>query len=322
MCILKSIYSNPRPYWDIYLNNYQKKTQPNPTECSGEFGNPSGHAMIAAYILSYWGLFTNSNLYKLIDEKNKKTIKYLSLIMYILCDCFVIYSRIHRQVHGFNQILFGTLIGIGLYFLSTHILELYTIKPKDFLSIISRYQYVLVPLFIMLYILSVFLGLVRHNPKEEEYANILLIYCGYIKNELFGQNTALSSSLIFISIGGYIGLLFLKYKINKCHEDDEDIFYNWNKKGIIKTLKIFCFSFLLPAIPLICIVFIPYELYTLKMVIIDILLFAYGFFSFGLCFYYFCLKLHKKRESLRNSLNEEEEEEEVEEGNDDGELEK
>ena len=77
MCILKSIYTNSRPYWDIYLNNSQQKTLPNPTECEGQFGNPSGHSMLGTYLLSFWGLFADFNFYKNLEEKNKKIIKYL-----------------------------------------------------------------------------------------------------------------------------------------------------------------------------------------------------------------------------------------------------
>lgn len=73
MCILKSLYSNSRPYWDIYLSKQEKcttKCLPDPTECDGEFGNPSGHALLSSYILILWDLFINSDFFKNLGKKN------------------------------------------------------------------------------------------------------------------------------------------------------------------------------------------------------------------------------------------------------------
>ena len=66
---------------------------------------------------------------------------------------------------------------------------------------------------IILYTISLILGLTLHNDKENEYGAILERYCNYAKEKLFGKNTGLNSSIMFIIIGGYIGLLFLNYKI-------------------------------------------------------------------------------------------------------------
>ena len=52
MSIFKSLYANSRPYWDIFLKwKTEQRTLPKPTECDGEFGNPSGHAMFNMYSL-------------------------------------------------------------------------------------------------------------------------------------------------------------------------------------------------------------------------------------------------------------------------------
>ena len=118
MSLLKSLYSNPRPYWDIYVKNQgtnQNKFLPYPTECDGEFGNPSGHALLATNLLILWDLFLNSNYFKIQGKKQKAFLKYLSLALSISCILCIIYSRVHRQVHSFNQILFGTILGIGVY---------------------------------------------------------------------------------------------------------------------------------------------------------------------------------------------------------------
>ena len=82
---------------------------------------------------------------------------------------------------------------------------------------------------IILYTISLVSGLTLHNEKENEYGAILERYCNYAKEKLFGKNTGLSSSIMFIIVGGYIGLLFLNYKINKYYPNNKNIFYNWNK---------------------------------------------------------------------------------------------
>ena len=142
---------------------------------------------------------------------------------------------------------------------------------------------------LVLFILSVILGLTKHNSKEEEYAIILEKYCGFDNEQLFGKNTAFFSALIFVIIGHYIGILFLKYKISKNYQNQDDYFYNWNQGSKLNTLKIALFSSILPLIPPIIIIFIPYKLYILKLVASIVLYFLFGFCNLGLCLYYGCI---------------------------------
>jgi membrane-associated phospholipid phosphatase len=298
MCLLKSLYSSARPFWDIYLQKDKEETLPNPTECDGEFGNPSGHALISSYLLILWYLFINSKFYNKIEGIKKTVIKYITLVLSIICIFCIIYSRINRQIHSFNQILFGVLLGIAVFFTFCYILEFDKISPKDFITNLDNYKFILIPLMIVLFILSVILGFVRHNSKEEEYALILDKYCGYVKDQIFGKNTAFHSALIFIVIGNYIGLLFLKYKINKNYNDQADIFYNWNKGSKLNTLKIALFCSILPSILPTIIMFIPFKLNYLKFVTSIVLYFIFGFCNLGLCFYYGCILFNDKKIDL------------------------
>ena len=93
MCMLKSIYSNPRPYWDIYEGKQgvrKDKFQPEPTECDGGFGNPSGHALISTYLLCLWDLFINSTRFNKFQGTKKTFIKYFSLSLSIIFMFFII----------------------------------------------------------------------------------------------------------------------------------------------------------------------------------------------------------------------------------------
>ena len=119
------------------------------------------------------------------------------------------------------------------------------------------------------------------------------MYCKFTKEEMFGKNTAYTSSLVFILIGGFIGLLFLRNKIIKNHPEKENKFYYWNKGSKVDTLKIAIFTFILSAIILIPVLFIKH--YIAKFIVSSFLFLFFGFCLFGLIFYYAC-KIFKKKE--------------------------
>ena len=70
-----------------------------------------------------------------------------------------------------------------------------------------------IPIFLILFGVSVTLGYTIHHEKEEEYRQVLKKYCNFRREQIFGTNTAFHSGLIFILIGGYIGIIFLKNKL-------------------------------------------------------------------------------------------------------------
>ena len=296
MCILKSLYSNSRPYWDIYSSRQGNETikfLPKPTECDGEFGNPSGHSMLSTYILILWDLFLKSKFFENLERKRQLITKYITLIISLVFIAFVTYSRINRQIHSFNQIIFGAILGFSICFTFCHILELNKIETKIFMENIHNYKFIIIPIFIILFIISVILGLFRHNKNEDKYEFILKMYCNFAKGEMFGKNTAYTSSLVFILIGGFIGLLFLRNKIIKNHPEKENKFYDWNKGKKVNTLKIALFTLILSAIILIPVLFIKH--YIAKFIVSSFLFFFFGFCLFGLILYYAC-KIFKKNE--------------------------
>ena len=137
--LLKSIYSNERPYWDIYIQNDSKNIQlPKPTECTLGFGNPSGHSMSSTYILYLWNLFICSNFFNKMRGKKKIIIKYATLILSIISIIFVTYSRINRQVHSFNQIIYGTLLGTAIFLFFCYTIKINTINSEEFIKILNK----------------------------------------------------------------------------------------------------------------------------------------------------------------------------------------
>ena len=294
MCLFKSVYANSRPYWNIYYEKYKNTNYSSkPTECDGEFGNPSGHSLLSIATLFLWYLFANSNLLK--NNKCKLFIKYCSLLLVIICILSVMFSRIHRQIHSFNQVLFGGLLGLAVFFAFCYIIEFDKIEPNYFFSIINKIKFFIIPLLCILFTVSVILGYTNHNKNEEKYRPALQYFCKFNKKPIFGKSTAYHSGILFILIGGYLGILFLIYKINKNYEKNERMFYNWNEEEKLKTLKITLFSFVLPAIPLIVIFVFPYKYFTIKFILEVFIYFWYGFGAFGLCFYYGCVIFNNKK---------------------------
>ena len=295
MCLLKSSYSQARPYWDIYLKYGNDSTVANPTECDGEFGNPSGHALLSTYLLCLWDLLLCSNFFNKIEGKKRIFIKFLTLFLTIICIIFICYSRVNRQIHSFNQVIYGAILGVAVYFTFCHILDINRISTDTFITYLDKTKFIFIPLSIILFIISVTLGLTIHNDKEKEYEIILLQYCHYIPEQIFGKNTALHSSLIFIIIGGYLGILFLKYKIKKYYPNNSQFFYEWNKGGKCTTLKIILFSFVLPAIlPVVIYLFVPYHYFVIKLILLSLVFLIFGFLLYGICLYYGCVMFKKK----------------------------
>ena len=312
VCIIflfKSVYTSPRPYWDIYIKRQEDATEKlrPPTECDPEFGNPSGHTFLSTYLLILWNLFINSKFIKDMEGRKKIFIKYITFILSLLCIVFIAYSRINRQVHSFNQILLGFLLGCSIFFSFCYILELNTVDTNTFMEALDKYKFILLPIFILFFALSVILGFTRHNKNEEKYQKILQLYCDIAnKDEMFGKLSATFSSILFIVIGGYLGLLFLKYKIVNIYPDQKNLFYNWNKTKFIKKIIISLFSVLLPSIVFIPAYFVPIKYYLIKLFLIALCCLIYGFCLFGFNLYYGCVlfKLPKTEESLlENSEN-------------------
>ena len=216
-------------------------------------------------------------------------IQFIALLITIACILLVTFSRIYRQIHSFNQILFGTLLGIAVFFTFCFIIEYNKIEPANLVNTLDKCKYIIIPILLILFVISVILGFTINNKNEEDYLKVLEKYCNYREEQIFGKNTAYHSGVIFIVIGGYLGILFLNYKINQNYLNNEYMFYYWNKGTKLKTFKIAVFSFILPVIPLIFIFLVPYKLFALKFILEIILYSWYGFAALGLCFYFACV---------------------------------
>ena len=87
---------------------------------------------------------------------------------------FVVYSRIHRQMHSFNQIIHGTVIGLAFWFTFCYIFEYNKMNLTDFILFLEKWKFIIIPIVLILYGISLIFGLTLHNDKEEEYKKILI----------------------------------------------------------------------------------------------------------------------------------------------------
>ena len=243
--------------------------------------------MSSTYLLFLWHLIVNSSLFQKIEVKKRNIIKYITLGVSILFIIFVLYSRINRQVHSFNQIIFGTLIGVSIFIFLCYIVDINKISSEKFIEILEKYKYYVIPIFILLFFLSIIFKLTIRNGNEGDYSIILAKFCSKNQNpeEIFSKSNPYISSNIFTVIGGYLGLLFLKKEIKKNYPYKEERFYNWNKGGKMQTFKILICNFLLSYIHL----YIPTpKNYSFNLIFNLIMNFLVGFFAFGFYFYYAC----------------------------------
>lgn len=104
--LLKLIYHNPRPQWmnDEILS----------FKCDPAYGNPSGHSMeTTSLFLTLWDVSINHNN---LLEGNFLPFKYIILSLVIVSIILISLSRLVLGVHTLNQIIYGNLLGLIVFF--------------------------------------------------------------------------------------------------------------------------------------------------------------------------------------------------------------
>jgi membrane-associated phospholipid phosphatase len=157
------LYHEARPTW--------VSLEVQPFYCSSQFGNPSGHTLMATTMIQSYLL----NSFPLTGSNSKN---YLGVLVWTIGYIYVGiigYSRLFLGAHTLNQVVFGFLIGEWLvlsYFflvqepLKDHAKILLAGNPvekrKNFLSVILMYL-------ISLVTLSLVYFFVREIPVEDQY---------------------------------------------------------------------------------------------------------------------------------------------------------
>jgi membrane-associated phospholipid phosphatase len=152
---MKMIYQSDRPNWKV---NYLLRS------CNNGYGNPSGHA------------FTSVNMYLCLAHilfkyfKIRYVLRILIFIFCILISILIILSRVILAAHSINQIIYGALLGIGVYYILIHIIGYHNYTSIEFYQHIKkkRVKKIYYIFHIFLLFLAVFIYLFTKNKDTSE----------------------------------------------------------------------------------------------------------------------------------------------------------
>ena len=289
--ILKLIYTDFRPFWDKNNNILPI------INCDMGYGNPSGHSLVST--VTYLGLW------KLLQKNriNKKRMNSLTILSIMIVIIFLImFSRIFGGVHNINQILFGCLLGFGMFFTYYNLYKFYNKEPEMFFLFIEENKKILNIIFISLYLISIPIYFIVNDTKNRnEYYNIIESKCGIDKipplHKQFSNEGFKGTSLMIALIGILNGILYSKYKMESKFPQKEYIIMDWHnldyKNKIYRFIIMGFFAF-----PGLLLLLIPSRAH-----ISIIMLFKYnisfliiGFCIFGPGMYFSFLKTFKDEE--------------------------
>lgn len=204
---LKGIYANPRPVWiDPKLEVLH---------CDGGFGNPSGHAISSVSILlSLWHLLCSTQA-----VRTRGWLRWSLLLGFLCVMASLLWSRIYLNVHSFNQVLFGGLLGFLVFWTVHMVLQLDKLSVRDFTMIFFDRVKTTVALVIMAacFLMSVLSFIANENDKALEQD--IRALCVNIKDYRIMQNDSFYQSMaIFSVVGGFLGL---KLALNFLPEGDK-----------------------------------------------------------------------------------------------------
>ena len=210
--LFKIIYRNPRPYW---------KSNRLDIVCNSGYGNPSGHSVIGlSFYLVLSHVFTNFEFFR----KNKK-----GQILRIIIFCFfsvlivlIIISRFFLSAHSINQILYGILLGFGIYFLEIHIISYHTYSSKQFINHIVGQNIVLIYFIIYAFLLGLLLVIYFCFDDDKFLENFIFANifngerCDKKRKYQVLKTTGFTQALGITSIiGAHLGIILLIYVLKK-----------------------------------------------------------------------------------------------------------
>lgn len=215
--LMKIIYGNPRPYWDDMQLS---------ASCNGGFGNPSGHAFSSVAV--YLGLS-----YALTDLEFFHKRRFFKILVYLflsILTILIIFSRIILNAHSINQVLYGGLLGLGLFFVYCFVFNLNKIKAKAFLRIFRNTTLNVV--FFILYscmLTAVILCYYKIDNYKFEYVALMALKCESKNNyRMFNPDGLFNALSLFGLIGAHVGMIFLTSYTNKYFPNKFDAIYNWS----------------------------------------------------------------------------------------------
>jgi len=276
--LLKMIYQNPRPYWRSDILDIV---------CNSGYGNPSGHSLVSlSFFLVFSHIVTNFDYFRKYKKGNIFRIVIFSFC--IILAALVIISRVLLSAHSINQIIYGSLLGMGIYFIEIYIISYHTYRSEEFINHIVRKNVVII-YFIIYVLLIVLLFIIYFSIGDDKYIEKLIyrnIFNGercdtkkkfqVLKNDGFTQALAVTSI-----IGAHLGIILLIYVLKKLNYKIEYI--NEFNKSSIKRWFIRLPILIISGIFLILYFVLPKSC---PLAVIIIFKFALPFFLTAFCIYF------------------------------------
>lgn len=250
--LLKIIYSNPRPFW---INNKLK------TSCETGFGNPSGHAFTSSAIyLSFWNCVTDFEFFK----KGKKGIatRIGLLLFFIGLIIAIVLSRLYLAVHSINQIIHGSLLGLGVYLVYFVVLDIF--HSENFPEFITNKISIIIHscIFFVLFIVALLCYLFIESNVTSMYKEMLQNLCPEIKLYHYFYDEGFYAMLILMFLVGlHYGMLILFKYVNSHYPGKESVIVNWWKHATVPKFLIRIVLIIPFLLTLLLFIFVPSDNY-------------------------------------------------------------
>jgi hypothetical protein len=195
-CIIKVLYSDPRPYWEY--------SDIEAVHCSASWGNPSSHAYVSACLTCYYAYKYNQRTHSL-----HATVTWTAFVVWL---GLIGFARSYLGVHFYSQLVMGWVLGVltaMLFLIWEH-----NIKATIIATITDR-QVVLawVVQAVAAYCFEAAAAWLRGAPYIELWAANLTSKCGSPRILMEAHRAALIESSAFIlpasfAVGWHIALKF------------------------------------------------------------------------------------------------------------------
>lgn len=304
--VMKLLYGDPRPFW---LNSILFQGS-----CETSYGNPSGHSLTSFFFL----LSLSYYICMLDNFKNNKTYKIIVYCIGIFLSGLIAFSRLALGVHSIDQVLYGSGIGIWLFFIFAYVFKVYDMPLSYYLRFYKekKYSNFIMIFLTLLFILPIVLYyLIDVDSDFKKYEMVMKKKCpGKAIHKFYSHNCMAQSLVILLICGIYFGqyiFWYLIYKNNNSRNDNSYIVsleesinhWNYNYKEILSSI-----GNIIKVAGLILIILLPGALYfiipndsSLKNIFIfkiGLPLFLIGFLSFGPCLYSLMHILKEKRRNF------------------------
>ena len=237
--LTKMSYKTPRPY--MVTNTIT------PLNCSTDFGNPSNNATYAfSFYISIFQLF-----YSYLNLRNF-FFKFIYWVAISILLFSIAFSNLINGLEALNEIIFGSLNGLLLYYTYYYVLQIHQLKAKEFFLQFQSEKWFSTIIIFNYSICVIESCLVYIYSQDQMYKYRVNIACKnipeYLKSYNYNFGTCLSYSGCISMI---LGILFVMKQFNLRQSitnfDKYEVINNWNRTSFYKLIirLLISFSFII-----------------------------------------------------------------------------